>query len=64
MAKKFSELEAKMSPESRARVGEKVKKALAEALNIQQPAIAKMERRTDHVYFHSAQPYRGHGRGA
>jgi ribosome-binding protein aMBF1 (putative translation factor) len=66
MAKKFSELEAKMSPESRTRVKEEVRKALAEmplnelrnarglsqkmlaeALNIQQPAIAKMERRTD-----------------
>jgi ribosome-binding protein aMBF1 (putative translation factor) len=66
MARKFSELEAKMSPESRKRVAQKVKEAmaemplnelrqarglsqemLAEALHIQQPAIAKMERRTD-----------------
>ncbi|MDR3333730.1 MAG: helix-turn-helix transcriptional regulator [Treponema sp.] len=66
MAKKFSELEAKMSPEARLRVEQKVKKALAEmplnelrnarglsqkmlaeALNIQQPTIAKLERRTD-----------------
>jgi ribosome-binding protein aMBF1 (putative translation factor) len=66
MAKKFSELEAKMSPESRKRVAQKVKEAmaemplhelrqarglsqamLAEALHIQQPAIAKMEQRTD-----------------
>jgi hypothetical protein len=30
MAKKFSELEAKMSPESRARVEEEVRKALIE----------------------------------
>ena len=66
MAKKFAELEAKISPERRARIDEEVKKALAEmplnelrnarglsqhmlaeALRIQQPAIAKMERRTD-----------------
>jgi len=66
MARKFSELEAKMSPEARDRVNQKVQKALgemplnelrnargltqemlAEALNIQQPAIAKMEQRTD-----------------
>jgi len=66
MAKKFAELEAKMSPERRARIDEEVKKALAEmplnelrnarglsqqmlaeAMHIQQPAIAKMERRTD-----------------
>ncbi len=66
MAKKFSELEAKMSPERKARIAEEVKKALAdmplnelrnarglsqkvlaEALHIQQPAIAKMEKRTD-----------------
>jgi ribosome-binding protein aMBF1 (putative translation factor) len=66
MAKKFSELEAKMSPARRARINEDVKKALtempiselrnarglsqrvlAEALHIQQPAIAKMEKRTD-----------------
>jgi DNA-binding XRE family transcriptional regulator len=66
MAKKFSELREKMSPESRKRVEEKVIKALtemplnelrnargltqemlAEAMHIQQPAIAKMERRTD-----------------
>ena len=30
MAKKFSELEAKMKPERRARIAEKVKEALAE----------------------------------
>ena len=66
MTKKFSELEAKMSPERRAKIAEKVKaaltemplnelrnarglsqKMLAEALHIQQPAIAKMEKRTD-----------------
>ena len=66
MAKKFSELREKMSPERRARTDEKVKKTLAEmplqelrnarglsqkmlaeALHIQQPAIAKLEKRTD-----------------
>jgi len=66
MAKKFSELEAKMSPERRKRINEEVKKTLAEmpiyelrnarglsqrvlaeALHIQQPAVAKMEKRTD-----------------
>jgi DNA-binding XRE family transcriptional regulator len=66
MARKFEELEAKMSPERRARIAGKVSKALsemplnelrnarglsqkmlAEALHIQQPAIAKLEKRTD-----------------
>jgi DNA-binding XRE family transcriptional regulator len=66
MTKKFSELEAKMSPERRAKIAQKVKEALvemplnelrkacglsqqmlAEALHIQQPAIAKLEKRTD-----------------
>jgi predicted XRE-type DNA-binding protein len=66
MARKFSELEAKMSPESREWVKQEVAKALAEmplnelrnarglsqqmlaeALHIQQPAIAKLEKRTD-----------------
>jgi len=66
VAKKFAELEAKMSPERRARIDAEVKKALAEMplnelrnarglsqkmlaenLRVQQPAIAKMERRTD-----------------
>ena len=66
MAKKFSELEAKMSPESREWVKQEVAKALsemplqelrnarglsqkmlAEALHIQQPAIAKLEKRAD-----------------
>ena len=66
MAKKFSELRAKMNPERRARNEAAVKKALAEmplnelrnarglsqkmlaeSLHIQQPAIAKLEKRTD-----------------
>ena len=66
MTKKFSELEARMSPERRARIAEKVKAALAEmplnelrnarglsqqmlaeTLHIQQPAIAKLEKRAD-----------------
>jgi ribosome-binding protein aMBF1 (putative translation factor) len=66
MTHKFSELEEKMSPESRARVDQAVREALkelpldelrnarglsqkmlAEALGIQQPAVAKMEKRTD-----------------
>jgi DNA-binding XRE family transcriptional regulator len=66
MTHKFSELEEKMSPESRSRVDHAVQKALdelpldelrnarglsqkmlAEALGVQQPAIAKMEKRTD-----------------
>ena len=66
MAKKFSELRAKMSPERRARNEAAVKaelaemplnelrnarglsqKMLAEALHIQQPAIAKLEKLTD-----------------
>ena len=66
MARKFSELEAKMSPERRGRINDEVNKALtempihelrnarglsqrvlAEALHIQQPAVAKMEKRTD-----------------
>ena len=66
MAKKFSELEAKMRPEAREWVKQKVAKALvemplnelrnarglsqkmlAETLHIQQPAIAKLEKRTD-----------------
>jgi ribosome-binding protein aMBF1 (putative translation factor) len=66
MTHKFSELEEKMSPESRVRVDHAVQEALkeypltelrearglsqkmlAEALGIQQPAIAKMEKRTD-----------------
>lgn len=66
MAKKFSELRARMSPESQARAEAGTKemlaemplhelrqargltqKNLAELLNIQQPSIAKLERRTD-----------------
>jgi ribosome-binding protein aMBF1 (putative translation factor) len=66
MTRKFSELEEKMSPESRARVDQAVQEALkelpldelrnarglsqkmlAEALGIQQPAVAKMEKRAD-----------------
>ena len=66
MARKFAELRAQISPERRAKIDEKVKKALAEmplnelrnahglsqkmlaeALHIQQPAIAKLEKRTD-----------------
>jgi ribosome-binding protein aMBF1 (putative translation factor) len=66
MARKFSELEAKMSPERTVRIKKEVDKALAEmpihelrnarglsqrvlaeALHIQQPAVAKMEKRTD-----------------
>ena len=66
MAKKFSELKAKMNPERRARIDERVKttlaemplnelrnarglsqKKLADSLHIQQPAIAKLEKRTD-----------------
>jgi DNA-binding XRE family transcriptional regulator len=66
MARKFAELEAKMSKESRDWVQAEVEKTLkemplhelrgarglsqkmlAEALHIQQPAIAKLEKRTD-----------------
>lgn len=66
MAKKFSELRAQMSPESRARAEVKAQgmlaemplhelrqarglsqKMLAEVLHVQQPSIAKMEKRTD-----------------
>ena len=66
MARKFSVLMEKMSPERRAKIELDVKKTLtemplqelrnarglsqkmlAEALNIQQPAIAKLEKRTD-----------------
>ena len=66
MTRKFSELEAKMSPESREWVRQEVAKTLAEmplnelrnarglsqkmladALHIQQPAIAKLEKRAD-----------------
>lgn len=66
MAKKFSDLRARMSPESRARAEAKARamlaemplnelrqarglsqKMLAEVLHVQQPAIAKIEKRTD-----------------
>jgi len=66
MAKKFAELRAKMSPESRARAEAKAEallaemplnelrqarglsqKMLAEVLHVQQPSIAKIEKRTD-----------------
>jgi len=66
MARKFAELRARMSPESRARSESKqramlaemalseLRKArglsqreLAEALHVQQPSIAKIEKRTD-----------------
>ena len=66
MAKNFKELQAKMSPESRARSREKARRMvrdmalnelrearqltqqqLAEQLGVRQPAIAKIERRTD-----------------
>lgn len=66
MNKKFSELRAQMSPESRARSEVKAQamlaemplnelrqarglsqKMLAEVLHVQQPSVAKLERRTD-----------------
>jgi predicted XRE-type DNA-binding protein len=66
MTKKFSELRAQMSPESRARAETKAQamlaemplnelrqarglsqKMLAEVLHVQQPSIAKLEKRTD-----------------
>ena len=66
MAKKFADLRAQMSPESRARAEAKAQamlaemplnelrqarglsqKMLAEVLHVQQPAIAKIEKRTD-----------------
>lgn len=66
MAKKFSELRSRMSPESRARSERKAQamlaemplnelrqarglsqKMLAELMHVQQPAIAKLEKRTD-----------------
>ena len=66
MAKKFADLRAQMSPESRARAEVRAQamlaemplnelrqarglsqKMLAEVLHIQQPAIAKIEKRTD-----------------
>ena len=66
MAKKFSELSSRMSPESQARAETQAQamlaemplnelrqarglsqKMLAEVLHVQQPSIAKMEKRTD-----------------
>lgn len=66
MAKKFSDLRARMTPESRARAAAKAQtllaemplselrqarglsqKMLAEVLHVQQPSIAKIEKRTD-----------------
>jgi len=66
MAKKFSELRTRMSPEAQARVEAKAQamlaemplnelrqarglsqKMLAEVLHVQQPSIAKLEKRTD-----------------
>ncbi len=66
MAKKFTELRSKMSPESQGRAEAKTRmllaemplnelrqarglsqKKLAELLKVQQPSIAKMEKRTD-----------------
>lgn len=66
MAKKFSELRSRMSPQARARSAEKARvmlaemplnelrqarglsqKVLAELLHVQQPSIAKLEKRTD-----------------
>ena len=66
MAKKFSELRSRRSPQARARSEEKARtmlaemplnelrqarglsqKVLAELLHVQQPSIAKLEKRTD-----------------
>lgn len=66
MARKFSELRARMPPEARARADARARemlaemplnelrqarglsqKMLAELLHVQQPSIAKMEKRTD-----------------
>jgi predicted XRE-type DNA-binding protein len=66
MAKKFSELRTRMSPEAQARVEAKAQamlaemplnelrqarglsqKMLADVLHVQQPSIAKLEKRTD-----------------
>ena len=66
MAKKFADLRAQMTPESRARAEAKAKamladmplnelrqarglsqKMLADVLHVQQPSIAKIEKRTD-----------------
>ncbi|MCC5869057.1 MAG: XRE family transcriptional regulator [Gammaproteobacteria bacterium] len=66
MARKFSELKARMSPQSRSRAASQAQamldeiplyelrkarglsqKTLAELLHVQQPAVARLERRTD-----------------
>ncbi len=58
MAKKFADLRAKMSPQAQALLAEMPlnelrqarglsQKMLSEVLHVQQPAIAKMEKRTD-----------------
>ena len=55
MAKKFTELRARMPVESQQRADELAKvmmrnasqKVMAELLHVQQPAIAKLEKRTD-----------------
>ncbi len=47
MAKKFSELRAAMSAPARQQADRQAKFMLAEVLHVQQPSIAKMEKRTD-----------------
>lgn len=47
MAKKFSDLRARMTPEARARAEAKAQAMLAEVLHVQQPSVAKIEKRTD-----------------
>jgi len=47
MAKKFSDLRAKMKPEAQKRATAMAQTMLAELLQVQQPSIAKIEKRTD-----------------
>ena len=47
MTKKFSDLSLKMSPDAQERVQAKVQAMLADVLHVQQPSIAKIEKRTD-----------------
>ncbi len=47
MTNKFSELRARMSPQSQARATALTQTMLAEILHVQQPSIAKKEKRTD-----------------
>jgi hypothetical protein len=47
MANKFSDLRAKMKPEARERAELMAHTMLAEVLHVQQPSIAKIEKRTD-----------------